>query len=63
MNELLADLVAQGQTGISAGFVVFLRIGAAMAVLPALGRVGSRYLSPWPLPPSSRLPSPTGSHL
>lgn len=37
MNELLADLIAQGQTGISAGFVVFLRIGAAMAVLPAFG--------------------------
>ena len=37
MNELLAALLNVGQTGIAVGFIVFLRIGAAMAIMPAFG--------------------------
>lgn len=37
MNEILAELLDRGWTGLAVGFVVFLRIGAAMAVLPAFG--------------------------
>lgn len=37
MNELLAAALQMGQTGFAIGFVVFLRVGAAMAVLPAFG--------------------------
>ena len=37
MTELLAELLAVSQAGLLAGFVVFLRVGAAMALLPAFG--------------------------
>lgn len=37
MNAALASLLELGQDGIAVGFIVFLRIGAAMAVLPAFG--------------------------
>ena len=37
MNEIMAELLAAGQTGLAVGFVVFLRIGGAMAVMPAFG--------------------------
>lgn len=37
MNELLARLMDVGANGLLAGFVVFLRVGGAMAVLPAFG--------------------------
>lgn len=37
MTETLADLLKIGQVGLTAGFIVFLRIGAAMALLPAFG--------------------------
>jgi flagellar biosynthesis protein FliR len=37
MNELLARLLDLGASGLLAGFVVFLRVGGAMAVLPAFG--------------------------
>jgi flagellar biosynthetic protein FliR len=35
--EALAGLLALGREALMAGFVVFLRVGAAMAVLPAFG--------------------------
>lgn len=37
MNAVLAELMNVGQIGLAIGFVVFLRVGAAMAVLPAFG--------------------------
>lgn len=37
MTEVLAELLATGQTWLAVGFIVFLRIGAVMAVLPAFG--------------------------
>ena len=37
MNDVLAQLLTVGQTGFAIGFLVFLRIGAAMAVMPAFG--------------------------
>lgn len=37
MTELVAELLAVSQAGLLAGFVVFLRVGAAMALLPAFG--------------------------
>lgn len=37
MNDILAALLTASQTGLAVGFVVFLRIGAAMAVMPAFG--------------------------
>jgi len=37
VNALLADLLNLGQTGLAVGFIVFIRVGAAMAVLPAFG--------------------------
>ncbi len=37
MTAELADLLGFGQAGLFVGFVVFLRVGAAMAVLPAVG--------------------------
>lgn len=37
MNETLADLIGVGTQGLLSGFVVFLRVGAAMALLPAFG--------------------------
>ena len=37
MNELLAGILGASMTGLLTGFVVFLRVGAAMAVLPAFG--------------------------
>jgi len=37
VTEILAALLQGGWTGLAVGFVVFLRIGAAMAVLPAFG--------------------------
>jgi flagellar biosynthetic protein FliR len=37
MTLLLADLLDKGQMGLAVGFLVFLRVGAAMAVLPAFG--------------------------
>lgn len=37
MNELLADILAISQATLLVGFLVFLRIGAAMALLPAFG--------------------------
>jgi len=37
MNTLLANLVEIGQTSLIVGFLVFLRVGAAMALLPAFG--------------------------
>lgn len=37
MNVLMAELLALGQSSIAVGFIVFLRVGAAMAVLPAFG--------------------------
>lgn len=37
MNELLAQLMDQGAATLLTGFVVFLRVGGAMAVLPAFG--------------------------
>lgn len=33
----MAELLALGQNGLAVGFIVFLRVGAAMAVLPAFG--------------------------
>ncbi len=37
MTEILQALLDQATFGLMAGFVVFLRVGAAMAVLPAFG--------------------------
>jgi len=37
MTELMNELAELGQMSLTAGFIVFLRIGAAMAVLPAFG--------------------------
>lgn len=37
MTEQLAQIMAQSQTFFMLGFVVFLRVGAAMALLPAFG--------------------------
>ena len=37
MNALLAEFLALGQAGLAIGFVVFLRVGATMVVLPAFG--------------------------
>ena len=37
MIDLLTDLSSAGRTGMAVGGVVFLRIGAAMALLPAFG--------------------------
>jgi len=37
MTNLMAELIGLGQTGLAVGFDVFLRVGAAMAVLPAFG--------------------------
>ena len=37
MNELLARLLETGASGLLTGFVVFLRVGGAMAVLPGFG--------------------------
>jgi flagellar biosynthetic protein FliR len=37
MNAVLAAVAELGGQGLAAGFVVFLRIGAAMALLPAFG--------------------------
>jgi flagellar biosynthetic protein FliR len=37
MNEQLAQIMAQSQAFFMLGFVVFLRVGAAMALLPAFG--------------------------
>ncbi|PKP69763.1 MAG: flagellar biosynthesis protein FliR [Alphaproteobacteria bacterium HGW-Alphaproteobacteria-4] len=37
MNELLYDLIGLGAESLLAGFIVFLRVGAAMALLPAFG--------------------------
>lgn len=37
MTALLAALMDAGQTGLAVGFIVFLRVGAAMALLPAFG--------------------------
>ena len=37
MTDLLAQLMATGNTALAAGFVVFLRVGAVMATLPAFG--------------------------
>ncbi|MDJ0825800.1 MAG: flagellar biosynthetic protein FliR [Rhodobacter sp.] len=37
MTQLAADLLSVSQTGLAVGFIVFLRVGAAMAVLPAFG--------------------------
>jgi flagellar biosynthetic protein FliR len=37
VNAALAELLAVGQQTLLAGFIVFLRVGAAMALLPAFG--------------------------
>ena len=37
MNAAMAEFLALGQTGMAISFVVFLRVGAAMAMLPAFG--------------------------
>lgn len=37
MNALLADIFMVSQSALMVGFVVFLRVGAAMALLPAFG--------------------------
>lgn len=37
MNELLAEILTISQATMLSGFVVFLRVGAAMALLPAFG--------------------------
>ncbi|MCP5036732.1 MAG: flagellar biosynthetic protein FliR [Rhodobacteraceae bacterium] len=37
MNALLAEMLVLSQVAMLAGFVVFLRVGAAMALLPAFG--------------------------
>ncbi|MCG6903270.1 MAG: flagellar biosynthetic protein FliR [Rhodobacter sp.] len=37
MTEALESLLHISQTGLAVGFVVFLRVGAAMAVMPAFG--------------------------
>lgn len=37
MTDLLAEVFGLGQATLLIGFVVFLRVGAAMAVLPAVG--------------------------
>lgn len=37
MNTLLAQVIEDGGTALFAGFIVFLRIGGFMAVLPAFG--------------------------
>lgn len=37
MNEIMASVLGLTRDGLFAGFIVFLRIGAAMAVLPAFG--------------------------
>ncbi|WP_298561257.1 flagellar biosynthetic protein FliR [uncultured Aliiroseovarius sp.] len=37
MNDQLAQIMAQSQAFVMLGFVVFLRVGAAMALLPAFG--------------------------
>ncbi len=39
MNPLYAEMLAAGQGMLLAGFMVFLRIGGAMAVLPAFGEM------------------------
>ncbi len=39
MNEILQSLLDVAALGLTVGFVVFLRIGAAMAVLPAFGEM------------------------
>ncbi len=37
MNTALTELLAYAQDGLLIGFIVFLRVGAAMALLPAFG--------------------------
>ena len=37
MTTVLTEFLALGQTGLAIGFIVFLRVGATMAVLPAFG--------------------------
>ena len=37
MNAALTELLAYAQDGLLIGFIVFLRVGAAMALLPAFG--------------------------
>ncbi|MDJ0627401.1 MAG: flagellar biosynthetic protein FliR [Rhodobacter sp.] len=37
MSEALSDSLVAAQSGLAVGFIVFLRIGAAMAVMPAFG--------------------------
>ncbi|AXX99603.1 flagellar biosynthetic protein FliR [Profundibacter amoris] len=37
MNAALTDLLAYAQDGLLIGFIVFLRVGTAMALLPAFG--------------------------
>lgn len=37
MTEALPEILALGQAGLAVGVAVFLRVGAAMAVLPAFG--------------------------
>ena len=37
MTTMLTEFLALGQTGLAIGFIVFLRVGATMAVLPAFG--------------------------
>jgi flagellar biosynthetic protein FliR len=37
VSAALAGLIEAGQAGLATGFAVFLRVGAAMAVLPAFG--------------------------
>jgi flagellar biosynthetic protein FliR len=37
MTGALADLIGQGREALALGFVVFLRVGAAMVLLPAFG--------------------------
>lgn len=37
MNAALSDLLTYAQDGLLIGFIVFLRVGAAMALLPAFG--------------------------
>ncbi len=37
MNEQLAEILAMGQSSLALGFIVFLRVGGAMALFPAFG--------------------------
>ena len=37
MNEIASELIESSRTAFTIGFIVFLRVGAAMAVLPAFG--------------------------